>query len=757
MTTVSTVGTEILVNTATADSQEKPQLTALANGGFVLTWEDTGSGVGGPPGDGSAGAVKAQVFAANGTRVGSELLVNTAADDSQTSPQITALANGGFVVAWQDRGDGTGGATGDSSEGAVKAQVFLADGTRVGAELLVNTATQGFQGNARITALSGGGFVLTWGDDSLGVGGATGDDSRAVKAQVFLADGTRVGSELLVNSATQDQQSRQQVTALANGGFVVTWEDASAGIGGAPGDDSGSAVKAQVFAADGTRVGAELLVNTATAGLQGDQRATALSNGGFVVTWEDRSLGVGGAAGDSSELAVKAQVFAPDGTRIGAEFLVNTATAENQADPRITALSNGGFVVTWEDGSLGIGGATGDGSAKAVKAQLFAADGTRVGSELLVNTATASFQENQEIAALSQGGFVVTWVDESAGVGGATGDSSELAVKAQVFLGDGTRVGSELLINTATAGVQEDMQIVPLSNGGFVVTWEDSSLGVGGAPGDTSGTAIKAQVFAVSSSPAPPSPSAGNDGDGNGLFDTRFYLSQNPDVDRAGINALNHFNAVGFLEGRDPNPLFDTSGYLGVNKDVAAGALNPLDHFHHIGWKEGRDPSADFDTTLYLINNPDVAAAGIDPLEHFLQAGFFEGRASFAAVGQHIVEGFDAEFYLFHNPDVAAAGIDPLFHFNAIGWQEGRDPNAYFDTSGYLARYTDVAAAGINPLSHYEAVGWKEGRDPAAAFDTLGYLAANTDVAAAGVNPLDHFLTFGIYEGRLPVSDGVFF
>ncbi len=57
------------------------------------------------------------------------------------------------------------------------------------------------------------------------------------------------------------------------------------------------------------------------------------------------------------------------------------------------------------------------------------------------------------------------------------------------------RVGTEILVNTATANGQNNAQITTLSNGGFVVIWRDASAGVGGAGGDTSGTAIKAQVF----------------------------------------------------------------------------------------------------------------------------------------------------------------------------------------------------------------------------------------------------------------------
>jgi hypothetical protein len=756
--TVSKVGTEFLVNTATADVQGNQQITALSNGSFVVTWQDQSFGVGGATGDSSSFAIKAQVYFADGTRRESELLVNSATAGTQSNPQVTALSNGGFVVTWEDLSAGVGGAVGDGSNTAIKAQVFLADGTRVGSELLVNTATTGAQNFQEVTTLSNGGFVVTWMDASGGVGGAAGDGSGlAVKAQVLLANGTRVGSEILVNTATTSNQNTPQITALSNGGFVVTWQDFSLGVGGATGDTSSGATKAQVFLADGSRVGSELLVNTATTGTQGFAPITALSNGGFVATWADQSLGVGGAAGDSSNTAVKAQVFLADGTRVGGELLVNTATASAQFNPQITALSNGGFVVTWQDNSLGVGGVAGDDSDSAVKAQVFLADGTRVGSEILVNTATLNKQAVPQITALPDGGFVVTWQDLSLGVGGATGDDNANAVKAQAFLADGTRVGSEVLVNTATASSQVAPQITVLSNGSFVVTWEDTSLGVGGATGDSSSSAVKAQVFVITDQDLPAPPSPGNDGDGNGLFDTPFYLSQNPDVDQARVNALNHFNTSGFHEGRDPNSYFDTSGYLAFNKDVAASGVNPLDHFHQFGWKQGRDPSANFDTTLYLINNPDVAAANIDPLEHFLRFGFFEGREAFAAIGQNIVGGFDAQFYLFHNPDVAAAGIDPLLHYNVAGRFEGRDPNAWFDTAGYLSRYTDVAAAGINPLQHYELVGWTEGRDPSAGFDTLGYLAANPDVAAANINPLDHFLNSGIYEGRTAINDGAFF
>ena len=109
-------------------------------------------------------------------------------------------------------------------------------------------------------------------------------------------------------------------------------------------------------------------------------------------------------------------------------------------------------------------------------------------------------------------------------------------------------------------------------------------------------------------------------------FNSNYYLWKNPDVAQAQINPLEHYNASGWREGRDPSPLFDTSYYLDKNPDVKAAGINPLEHYNASGWREGRDPSPLFDTSYYLDKNPDVKAAGINPLEHFLSSGFREGR-----------------------------------------------------------------------------------------------------------------------------------
>lgn len=122
----------------------------------------------------------------------------------------------------------------------------------------------------------------------------------------------------------------------------------------------------------------------------------------------------------------------------------------------------------------------------------------------------------------------------------------------------------------------------------------------------------------------------------SGIFDAKYYLSQNPDVAAAGVDPLEHFMTYGWNEKRDPNALFDTSYYLSQNPDVVAAGINPLGHFMNYGWKENRSPGSLFDTSYYMKQNPDVAAAGIDPLEHYVSYGQSEGRKA--------TNGFTIEF-----------------------------------------------------------------------------------------------------------------
>ncbi len=98
----------------------------------------------------------------------------------------------------------------------------------------------------------------------------------------------------------------------------------------------------------------------------------------------------------------------------------------------------------------------------------------------------------------------------------------------------------------------------------------------------------------------------------------------------AAQQAAGSYAATGWQRGLNPDALFDTRYYLANNPDVAAAHVDPLTHYETYGWHEGRNPSPQFSTSKYLAAYADVRAAGVDPLLHYVEYGQAEGRQAFA-------------------------------------------------------------------------------------------------------------------------------
>jgi hypothetical protein len=172
----------------------------------------------------------------------------------------------------------------------------------------------------------------------------------------------------------------------------------------------------------------------------------------------------------------------------------------------------------------------------------------------------------------------------------------------------------------------------------------------------------------------------------NTLWDESFYLNEYPDVAQQVASGrfnsgLQHFQAIGKFEQRDPSVLFETEFYLSSYPDVARavtqGKTTAIDHFLNNGQFENLNPFTEFYTNYYLTNNPDVATAiqaraeNRDPLtgiEHFVKYGQYENR--------NFSPNFDPNYYLQLNPDVAGVvspgGLSAIKHYLQYGIEEGR-------------------------------------------------------------------------------------
>ena len=556
------VGDEFLVNTAVARSQTDSKVAALANGGFVVTWTDY-SGEGG---DSAATSVKAQMYDSAGARVGGELLVNTTTSGYQIYESVSGLSGGGFVAVWVD----VQGLL--SQQGNIRGQFFGADGVKLGGEFAINSLAVERQTSPKVTTLADGRFVVTWTDGTYGTLDGSG---FSVRGQIFAADGARVGGEFTVNENAYGNQQAQSVTALAGGGFVAVWGDPQGRLGT-------WGIEAQIFDSNGRRIGGEFLVNQNSSGAQSGLSVAALPSGGFVISWT--SVSNRGPLGQWSE--IKAQVFGADGSRLGGEFLLNSIVTQNNQSA-LVALDGDRFLAVWHGGSgpdsgqyypgdirtqifapsagvtditvagIGptevpgtvvlsetqpeniivgtisasmqalnaaptyaiIGDSTGGGfrlegdrivvadsskinyeAAHAVTLTIRTFDGAgghydeiveltledaaieqrwKAGDEGLANTAASRDQMQPASAALAGGGYVMVWTDYSA----QGGDPWTPTIKAQLFNADGTKAksaatglttGSEFVVHwNNVEGQQYDPAVTSLSTGGFLVTWSD--------------------------------------------------------------------------------------------------------------------------------------------------------------------------------------------------------------------------------------------------------------------------------------------
>jgi hypothetical protein len=623
---------------------------------------------------------------------------NNGISGAQEIPDLALLPDGRFAVAYQSNYFGS------ATDNQAIVGLFNANGTAFDAyNDIFNSAVH--QMSAAVAPRLTGGFGAVFqnarhADFSADANGpnityvritASGTAAVAVAVADFNAG---AGHDALQNPAIATLSTGRQVVA-----FERIWTN---------GTDHDVFLNVVNAAGDGVQFSiANPLDVRSNASWQANPAVAAIGNTALVV-FED------GTGATTASANITGRIFDGASNTLGAAFTIADHAARlRTAD--VAAIDDHRYAIVYGD-------------QNDVWARVYDTSTSSLSAEIQLDAA-GGFALDPQVSAMPGAGFVATW---------AQWNGADYDVRARLYDGHLNAVGSDFLVTTTTSGSQFN-PTVAASDREIVFAWTEFAS----RPGDTAPPSIGGRSFRI------------DDGDGNPLFESLYYLGHNQDVLDAGIDPLLHFNVAGWREGRDPNAFFDSSGYLAVNADVRAAGLNPLDHYNAGGWREGRDPSADFDTRLYLVNNPDVAAAGMNPLFHYLAAGRAEGRAAYQSVGQSIQNGFDAEYYLFLNPDVAAAGLNAQFHYNAVGWQEGRNPNRWFDSAGYLAHNPDVAAAGINPLTHYMQSGWLEGRDPSIDFDTNAYLTANPDVAAAGINPLQHFLVSGIYEGRSPQADGV--
>jgi hypothetical protein len=270
-----------------------------------------------------------------------------------------------------------------------------------------------------------------------------------------------------VNTYKPEWQDRPKAAALNNGGFVIAWHSDKQ-------DGSALGVFGQVYDAAGQPLGQEFQANTYTQAQQAVVAVAALKDGGFIVAWQSQYQ-----IQKSSGWEIYAQRYDMRGVRVGSEFRVNTITTEDQTDPVVKGLADGGFVVLW---------LTSKSLRSFMAFQRFDRDGSPVGSETVV----APFEQDSsqvsypEISAMPDGGFIVVWANDGIRLSN---------IFARRYSATGVPVGATVAVATTTQFTSSfaHAKVAVLKDGSFIVVWLDFN----GAPANLFGQLYDAQGISV--------------------------------------------------------------------------------------------------------------------------------------------------------------------------------------------------------------------------------------------------------------------
>ena len=111
--------------------------------------------------------------------------------------------------------------------------MYNADGTKLNSEFLIHEYGTDRRPNPNIGTFDDGKFIIAW-------SGLCKDDNVGICGQQYEANGTKFGSEFLVNTHISNKQELPSVGTLSDGKFVVVWSSNAQ-------DDSGDGVYGQLF------------------------------------------------------------------------------------------------------------------------------------------------------------------------------------------------------------------------------------------------------------------------------------------------------------------------------------------------------------------------------------------------------------------------------------------------------------------------------------------------------------------------------
>jgi Ca2+-binding RTX toxin-like protein len=352
-------------------SSPSSQIIQLTNGNIVVAWTTpTSSGAGSPAGTDIVG----RIFNLAGEPLTNEIRFNNAStSQDERAHSLVALPTGGFLVAFEQENLDTGvvslrqekySATGVFESGTVTIVLDPNDSfpNYSSPEIEASSATSTLSAYLRQTAA----------------------DSVAVVGRTFNPSTNTYGAETTL--LTGGVYANPAVATLTNGNYVIVADRTPSG--------SDTEIALRIMSPTLTSV----LPATIVAGTSGngevdfEPSVAALTGGGFVVTWTNTD----------TDTDIRFQVFSATGAPGASGSVGSTGSTDNNNESAVVAMSDGGFLVLWDNDEIG---------QQAIQFQRYNAAGVSVGAVVTVSIAGFSFIDDIDATLLDDGRVAISWED----------------------------------------------------------------------------------------------------------------------------------------------------------------------------------------------------------------------------------------------------------------------------------------------------------------------------------------------------------
>nr|WP_275441553.1 cadherin domain-containing protein [Psychrobium sp. MM17-31] len=420
------------VNSDTSGIREEySDIAVLNDGSYVVTWSTFGS----------SGGVFFKHFDANGNALTDSELVHQYGRES--SPSITAAADGGFVIAYQ------------GSSGIAQFKRYNSDAEQIGVgEQSLTYSLDEYKNQLEIMALDEGGFAAVY--EHWGAGSIVSSD---VRFELVDADGNVTLTDVVITNDDNIHDMSPQLAQLNNGSFVVTWLSWQ---------EDGWQIQQQRLSSDGSKIGG--VTEVSTTNYTGDSSAvnvnkwpvvSELQDGGYIIAWYAMTEYSGQISGDNI-YQLMTQRFDKGGQKVGGEKVVSDGLMNIGTDITqlsIDTLANGNLVVVYASETMT--------DEANIFVRVIDKNGTAVSQEIQINPDSDYAHKTPSVKSLDDGGFIVTWAlfenDEEGDIFTKRFDASGVETGAKIIYEEDAPIVLDVLANDSD--VDNDTLVITQING----------------------------------------------------------------------------------------------------------------------------------------------------------------------------------------------------------------------------------------------------------------------------------------------------